>query len=107
LVDGVYTTIEVPMAFGNWTIPVSINDRGQIVGDYFDPITGSQGFLATPNAVPLPAALPLFASGLGVMAWLARRRKRKTAAEALRRVLSGMAKSALVNFVKSVGGCEA
>lgn len=27
-------------------------------------------------AVPLPAALPLFASGLGVMAWIARRRKR-------------------------------
>jgi hypothetical protein len=26
--------------------------------------------------VPLPAALPLFAGGLGVMAWMARRRKR-------------------------------
>ena len=33
-------------------------------------------------AVPLPAALPLFAGGLGVMAWMARRRKRKAAAEA-------------------------
>jgi hypothetical protein len=29
------------------------------------------------NAVPLPAALPLFAGGLGVLAFLARRRKRK------------------------------
>jgi hypothetical protein len=28
--------------------------------------------------VPLPAALPLFAGGLGVMAWWARRRKRET-----------------------------
>jgi hypothetical protein len=31
-------------------------------------------------ATPLPAALPLFATGLGVMGWLARRRKRKNAA---------------------------
>jgi len=29
--------------------------------------------------VPLPAALPLFASGLGVMGWFARRKKRMTA----------------------------
>jgi hypothetical protein len=32
------------------------------------------------SAVPLPAALPLFASGLGVMGWFARRRKRMAAA---------------------------
>jgi len=32
------------------------------------------------SAVPLPAALPLFATGLGVMGLLARRRKRKNAA---------------------------
>ena len=32
--------------------------------------------VANPQAVPLPAALPLFASGLGAMAWMARRRKR-------------------------------
>jgi hypothetical protein len=32
------------------------------------------------SATPLPAALPLFASGLGVMGFLARRRKRKNAA---------------------------
>ena len=35
------------------------------------------------DAVPLPAALPLFASGLGVMAWLARRRQRGKAAQEL------------------------
>ena len=34
------------------------------------------------SAVPLPAALPLFAGGLGVMAWLGRRRKRTAAAGA-------------------------
>jgi hypothetical protein len=34
----------------------------------------------TVAATPLPAALPLFASGLGVMGWFGRRRKRKNAA---------------------------
>jgi hypothetical protein len=37
-------------------------------------------FAATPAATPLPAALPLFATGLGVMGFLAKRRKRKNAA---------------------------
>ena len=32
--------------------------------------------------VPLPAALPLFAGGLGVMAWMAKRRKREAASSA-------------------------
>jgi hypothetical protein len=34
----------------------------------------------TGSETPIPAAFPLFASGLGVMGFLARRRKRKTAA---------------------------
>ncbi|HZL39189.1 MAG TPA: hypothetical protein VFC45_02795 [Pseudolabrys sp.] len=34
----------------------------------------------TTNTTPLPAALPLFASGLGVMGFLVKRRKRKVAA---------------------------
>ena len=43
-------------------------------GNILDDIT-----LSAVSAVPLPAALPLFASGLGVMAWMARRKKRKAA----------------------------
>ena len=35
---------------------------------------------AAPSAVPLPAALPLFASGLGALGLLGWRRKRKNAA---------------------------
>jgi hypothetical protein len=38
--------------------------------------------VAPPSAVPSPASLPLFAAGLGVTAWMARRKKRKAAAEA-------------------------
>jgi hypothetical protein len=34
---------------------------------------------AAPSATPLPAALPLFASGLGVIGLLARRRRKKSA----------------------------
>ena len=33
----------------------------------------------TPTAVPLPAALPLFAGGLGLMGWIARRKRRQAA----------------------------
>ena len=39
-------------------------------------------FQSGTEVVPLPAALPLFASGLGVMAWMARRRKRGQVAHA-------------------------
>jgi hypothetical protein len=34
------------------------------------------------SATPIPAALPLFAGGLGMLGFLARRRKRATAAAA-------------------------
>ena len=34
---------------------------------------------ASLSSTPLPAALPLFATGLGVMGWLARRKKRNAA----------------------------
>lgn len=52
-----------PFAFGPALDNVSILDRG---GD--------------PSATPLPAALPLFAGGLGVLGWLARRKKQKAQA---------------------------
>jgi hypothetical protein len=47
-------------------------------GGTFNPNT-NPGFEGT-GSTPLPAALPLFASGLGVMGYLAKRRKRKAAA---------------------------
>jgi len=47
------------------------NSEGQISG---------VSITQVPSAVPLPAALPLFAAGLGVLGLLGRRRKRKAAA---------------------------
>jgi hypothetical protein len=56
---------------------------------YLDPNNQAQGYTAQfrsdvftsdVNATPIPAALPLFASGLGLMGWLSRRRKRNTSA---------------------------
>ncbi len=40
----------------------------------------SASFSLLPNPVPLPAALPLFAAGLGAMGFMGWRRKRKTVA---------------------------
>ena len=80
--DGIYTTINDPFGVGT-TYAYGINNVGQIVGQYDD--NGETfGFLATPvpstPATPLPAALPLFATGLGVMGLFGWRRKRKNAA---------------------------
>ena len=47
--------------YGCWTL---FTDRVRIT---FDPI----------NPVPLPAALPLFAGGLGLMGWMARRKRKQ------------------------------
>jgi hypothetical protein len=42
----------------------------------------TDGYIVGTSAAPLPAALPLFATGLGAMGLLARRRKRKSVADA-------------------------
>ena len=47
-----------------------------------DDVTIDNFYFKSASAVPLPAALPLFASGAGVMGLLGWRRKRKKAAEA-------------------------
>ncbi len=63
---GVYTTLLDP---GNPdAYAYGINDNGQIVGVAFNPYFG---------ATPLPATLPLFATGLGALGLLGWRRKRK------------------------------
>jgi hypothetical protein len=42
---------------------------------FFDTLTTSGEVSITASPVPLPAALPLFAGGLGLMGWMARRRR--------------------------------
>jgi hypothetical protein len=59
-----------PPTGGNWE-PVNFMASGQDL-NYAD-----MTFVTTVSPVPLPAALPLFVSGLGVMEWMAKRRKRK------------------------------
>ena len=46
------------------------------------PLYAISGVLNTVDTTPLPAALPLFATGLGALGLLGRRRKRKSAAAA-------------------------
>jgi hypothetical protein len=83
-------TISGAFSFASWTQPGIITSATGSINNYFmfsaldhsfpgDGIVGFGTILAPdlPNATPLPAALPLFASGLGGMAlmWW---RKRKT-----------------------------
>ena len=63
-----------------WTLQLAlgINSSGQIVGYGLNELGQTEGFLLTPNAeTPLPAALPLFATGLGALGLFGWRRKRK------------------------------
>lgn len=55
------------------------NRYGWFANNEFNFLAIDNASLATTSATPLPAALPLFAGGLGLMGWLARRRKHKNA----------------------------
>jgi hypothetical protein len=62
---GTYTALSVPGS--NFTQAFGINNKGQIVGD-------------VGGVTPLPAALPLFATGLSVLGLFGWFRKRKDVA---------------------------
>lgn len=63
----------------------AFNDGGGPDADFDDLVGVARVYCATPNGAacanipqtPLPAALPLFAGGLGALGWFASRRKRK------------------------------
>ena len=71
-------TISVYDSSGNWLHDITLQTGGfpTLVEDL------SVNYSAVLNQTPIPAALPLFASGLGVMGFLAPRRKRKAQATA-------------------------
>ena len=74
-IDGDMLTLNIPANIGIADVPIT----GSIVNgpSHTDVIYGITGDLVP---TPLPAALPLFASGLGALGLLGWRRKRKSAA---------------------------
>ena len=74
---------ECPFGFPSGTLDVYVLITGLpsfTSAVFSDDATSAFEFtLGQPTATPLPAALPLFAAGLGVMGLLGRRRKRKAA----------------------------
>jgi len=69
--DGEFTSFDV--AGAAHTFIYGVNDSGQLAGYYYDPANGGFGFLATPNAVPLPASWLLLGPALAGLAALRRR----------------------------------
>ena len=87
-----YQLSEFQLATEVWNVSLasasslSISDAGLIAPNIGNVLLSAQidgVSIGTLSAAPLPAALPLFAGGLGVMGWLTKRRKRKTAAQAV------------------------
>lgn len=74
--NGIFITIEVPNA--RTTIISSINNNGQVLGAFNDGIGYygiSHNFIATPSAVPVPSAISLFVSSLGLLSFVSRKNK--------------------------------
>jgi len=71
------TQVDNPNASGSnhYTDLRGINDLGQVVGTYLDANSTTHGFIATPTAVPVPAAVWLFGSALAGLGITGKRRK--------------------------------
>jgi hypothetical protein len=83
-IGGTYTPFNDPLANGpnQFTVPMAINDLGQIVGEYIDSNGVVQAFLATPvvpdpsPAVPEPSTWAMMILGFAGLAFVAWRRKK-------------------------------
>ncbi len=72
--NGSYTTLDDPSAV-NGTFVTGINDSGQVSGIFYSATRSFQGFIATPSTVPVPSAVWLFGSGLGLLSFNRRKIK--------------------------------
>ena len=68
-------TISVYDASGNWLHDITLQTGGNTIA--VEDLSVNYAEVLPPNPVPLPAALPLFATGLGALGLLGWRRKRK------------------------------
>jgi hypothetical protein len=82
-------TVNGPVVAGSFAANNNVDSVSLMGGvDYFLELqaTGVNGPIGQSNfqlaTTPLPAALPLFAGGLGLMGWLSRRRKKGNTAQA-------------------------
>lgn len=80
ILDSTNATIASWLLGGDSISTVGGNRYGWFASNEFSFLAIDNALLTGASATPLPAALPLFAGGLGVMGLLARRRKRKAAA---------------------------
>ena len=69
-----FTILAGDFLSGSNTFTVDLFNRA-----FANPPGNPTGLIVDVQTVPLPAALPLFAGGLGVMGWFARRKKRTAA----------------------------
>ncbi len=71
-----YATLGSPNApNGYGTAATGINDSGQVSGYFYSATRSFQGFIATPSKVPVPSAIWLFGSGLGLLSFNRRKIK--------------------------------
>ena len=73
-------TPNITIGINGWTNPNAASGVWYSQVRFPDTLTTSGSVtIAEVAPVPLPAALPLFAGGLGLLGWMARRRRRQTA----------------------------
>jgi hypothetical protein len=80
----VFVDIDIPFlgSFGGATWEADRHLGGE-PNSSANPVIATAPFGTGPDAAPLPAALPLFAGGLGILGFVASRRKRKATAAAV------------------------
>ena len=75
ITSGTYRSINDPNGIGTTTVN-GINDSGQLVGFYVDANGNTDGFVATPTSTPEPGSVILLSTGLGLLGFLRKIRKR-------------------------------